>query len=568
MHAADVTDLLWGFRHVKLPSGVSRVQTRLLTAGAAQFTLVAHDARSDRWRQFPRAELDRLLEGARDAGDPKAPEWQAEVGRAEDALHAAPEHPFRPGDWLLGIGAAWWLPGHPARIMAARDRHGVRYASFVHDLIPLATPEHVSPDLVRGFVQHFASLCLLADHVVCVSASARREFLEWRPRLLPGVEIPADVLRLDARFGADAPARPGPAEPFVLAVGSVESRKNQHGLLRAWLRLIRTHGEAAVPRLVMVGIAGWQAGPVQALLDGVPELRRRAEWRRVVTDEELRGLYQGCLFTVFNSLAEGWGLPVTESIAHGKVPLCADLPVLRESGGRHAVFVEAENVPALAAAAWSLVTDEAGRSAREAAILDDPGLGEWSDVAARCAAFLDAAPPPPPRERLAIPLHARLPAAIPPMPDLPALPPLHEAAGALLRGGPGWSWQEEWGAWAVAPGPALLRLPMAPELAGTSVTVVLEAALPAPGHRGRVRQAGGLWESWSLPEGDVELRLDATVPDDALLVVEIDVGEGVALPNDQRRLGLGLRAVRVVPTERPAPTAAPRPWWRRLLRRR
>jgi glycosyltransferase involved in cell wall biosynthesis len=567
VHAADVTDLLWGFRHVKLPSGVSRVQTRLLTEGAAHFTLVAHDARSDTWRQFPRAELDRLLEGTRDAGDPKDPAWQAEVGRAEDALHAAPEHPFRAGDWLLGIGAAWWLPGHPARIMAARDRQGVRYASFVHDLIPLTVPEHVAAELVRGFVQHFASLCLLADHVVCVSETARREFLEWRPRLLPGVEIPADVLRLDARFGSDALAVPGPAEPYVLAVGSVESRKNQLGLLRAWLRLVREHGEAAVPRLIVAGIAGWQAEPVQMLLDSVPALRRRVEWRRIVRDEELRGLYEGCLFTVFNSLAEGWGLPVTESITYGKVPLCADTPALRESGGRHAVFVEAENVPALAAAAWALITDPVGRAAREAAIQADPGLGGWADVAARCAGFLDAAPPVPRRERLAIPLHARLPAGIPPMPELPALPPLHEAGAALLRAGPGWSHQEEWGAWAVAPGPARLRLPMAPELAGAAVTLVLETVLPPPGHRGRVRQAGGLWESWVLPEGEGELRLEATVPDDGLLVVELDVGEGVAVPGDPRRLGLGLRALRVVPTERPLPSAAPPAWWKRLLRR-
>lgn len=50
------------------------------------------------------------------------------------------------------------------------------------------------------------------------------------------------------------------------------------------------------------------------------------------TDAEISALYQGCLFTLFPSYAEGWGLPVSESLAFGKPCLCADRTSLPEAG--------------------------------------------------------------------------------------------------------------------------------------------------------------------------------------------------------------------------------------------
>ncbi|MDW8314663.1 MAG: glycosyltransferase family 1 protein [Rhodovarius sp.] len=561
MHAADITDLLSLSRHIRLPSGVTRVQTRLLAAGAQHFTLVAHDPATGRFRRFPRPLFDRLLSAMTQPGGARDPAWQALVEEAWASLAAAPEHRFAPGEWLLGIGAAWWLPGHAGRIQAAREETGLRYASFVYDLIPLTVPEHVAPELVRSFVQHFAALCLLADHAICISEAVRRDFIAWQRRLLPNLSIPADVLRLDARFAApeaaDPPAGTLPAEPFVLAVGSVESRKNQYGLLRAWLHLLRRHGEQAVPRLVLVGIRGYLAEQVEQLLAGAPELARRVEWRRSATDPELAALYRHCLFTIFNSHAEGWGLPVTESIAHGKVPLLPDLPVLREAGGPHAVYVEPECVPALAEAAWRLISNPGERMAREAALRAAPGLRSWEELASACAALLDRAPGAARGDRFTLPIGAAVPGGLPPMPALPALPPAYAAAGPLIRLGPGWAEQEEWGTWAIAPGPAFLRLPLDPALRGQPLTLLLEVTAPGAGHHGRLRAQGGDWQEWRLPGGEGQLRIDVEGPAEGPLLVEIDIGEGVEVPPDHRRLGLGLRRLRLLP--RPAQEAGPLP---------
>lgn len=298
---ADVTDWLAELRHVRTPSGVTRVQTRLVGAGEGLLEPVVFEAGD--WRRLPRDLFDALLAAAGRPGAPKDADWQARVAEAEAVAREAPAVSPGRGDWLLGIGASWWLPGHAARILEAKRLRGVAYANFVHDVLPLTVPEHCGANLVRLFTQHFTTVCLLADHAVCNSETSRGDFIAWQRKLLPDLAIPTSVLRLDA-----APPRPphGAArENFVLAVGTVESRKNQFGLLRAWLRLIRTHGPAAVPRLVIVGLHGHLAEQVEQLHEASPELRRHVEFRHAIPDAELEALYAGCQFTLFNSHAEG-----------------------------------------------------------------------------------------------------------------------------------------------------------------------------------------------------------------------------------------------------------------------
>ena len=537
---ADVTDWLAGLRHIRAPSGVTRVQTRLVEAGEGLFEPVAREAGA--WRLFPRAMFDAVLAEAARAGGPKDAEWQSLVEAAHAAARAAPPVDFAAGDWLLGIGAMWWLPGHAARILELKRLSGVAYANFVHDVLPLTVPEHCGGDLVRAFTQHFTTVCLLADHVVCNSDASRADFIRWQRKLLPELAIPTSVLRLDA--AAARAASGGERGDFVLAVGSVESRKNQLGLLRAWLQLIRRHGEAAVPSLVIVGLHGHLADQVVALREAAPELRRRVEFRHTVPDSELDALYAGCLFTVFNSHAEGWGLPVSESLAHGRVPLVTDLPVLREAGGDHAIYVQPENVPALADAAWALISHPAGLRAREAALRAAPPAPGWRALAERCAGFLNA-PTARALDRAPLPAGAVVPCGLPAMPDLPALPPAHVTSGALLRHGDGWSHQEEWGCWAVSPGEISLRLPLAPAWRCAAVRVTLEVMAPPGGH---VIHALGRAH---VLAGETTLHLDAPWPQGDVLEIAFQVGAGVAVPPDHRMLGFGLRALSVSP--RPTP---------------
>lgn len=88
------------------------------------------------------------------------------------------------------------------------------------------------------------------------------------------------------------------------------------------------------------------------------------------TDSELESLYRGCLFTLFPSLYEGWGLPVTESLALGKPCVASKSTSIPEAGGQLAIYFDPDNL------------EEAHHVIR-AVIEDRPGLARWEQKVMR-----------------------------------------------------------------------------------------------------------------------------------------------------------------------------------------
>src|SRR3546814_2075479 len=88
--------------------------------------------------------------------------------------------------------------------------------------------------------------------------------------------------------------------------------------------LIRIHGADAIPLLVCAGRRGWRYDQIFARLESDPALKAHVVWIHDASDSELAALYRACAFTVYPSHYEGWGLPVTEALAHGQIPVIAD----------------------------------------------------------------------------------------------------------------------------------------------------------------------------------------------------------------------------------------------------
>jgi glycosyltransferase involved in cell wall biosynthesis len=88
------------------------------------------------------------------------------------------------------------------------------------------------------------------------------------------------------------------------------------------------------------------------------------------SDTEIAALYQGCLFTLYPSLYEGWGLPITESLAFGKPCLIADRTSLPEAGGSLVRQFDPENL------------NDAYAKIR-GTIMDPEGLARWEEQVRR-----------------------------------------------------------------------------------------------------------------------------------------------------------------------------------------
>ena len=96
------------------------------------------------------------------------------------------------------------------------------------------------------------------------------------------------------------------------------------------------------------------------------------------SDADLTALYRGCLFTVFPSLYEGWGLPVTESLAFGKPCVVAAVASLPEAGGDLARYFDPDNLHDAVGVIRAVLQDRPGLAAWEARVRREFRPVPWS----------------------------------------------------------------------------------------------------------------------------------------------------------------------------------------------
>jgi glycosyltransferase involved in cell wall biosynthesis len=135
-----------------------------------------------------------------------------------------------------------------------------------------------------------------------------------------------------------------PSPGFVLAVGTLEPRKNLPRLVAAYGRLPASM-QAQHP-LVVVGANGWQTGET---LSALRSLGSRSVQLGYVSDQALAELYRRCALFCYPSLGEGFGLPVLEAMFAGAPVLTSNLSSLPEVGGDAVEYADPSQVSSIAA---------------------------------------------------------------------------------------------------------------------------------------------------------------------------------------------------------------------------
>jgi glycosyltransferase involved in cell wall biosynthesis len=255
----------------------------------------------------------------------------------------------------------------------------------VHDVTFIRFPELCTPDTLR--------YPALIERAVKRGATIHTpsEFVAEEVRTLLGV--PADrVVAIHSGVPAIAPgdaasgARAAGGTRYVLAMGTVEPRKNLTTLIRAFDHVARDDQDL---RLVLAGPAGWDSPHVQAAIDA-----SRARGRIVqlgFVNEQARGdLLAGATLFAYPSVYEGFGFPPLEAMRAGVPVVAGDAGSLPEVLGDAAVLVDPLDIDALATAITGLTTLSANDAARVAIVArghDRAARYEWSDTAERLVAL-------------------------------------------------------------------------------------------------------------------------------------------------------------------------------------
>jgi glycosyltransferase involved in cell wall biosynthesis len=195
-----------------------------------------------------------------------------------------------------------------------------------------------------------ARLAHQADALVVDTAAAKADVADGLG--LDPQRIAVTGIGIDERF-FDIVRAPSDAAPFVLAVGTVEQRKDLVTAVRAVASLDGV-------RLVSAGPLTPYAAEVRAEAQRLG-IGDRIELLGYVADDRLRELYARTSALVFPSRYEGFGLPPLQALASGVPVVASDIAVLREVLGDSARFAPAGDVRAFASALKSvLIPGEVG----------------------------------------------------------------------------------------------------------------------------------------------------------------------------------------------------------------
>jgi alpha-1,3-rhamnosyl/mannosyltransferase len=254
----------------------------------------------------------------------------------------------------------------------------------VHDLSVLALPETHAGAAVRAVGRRLPRAVERADAVIAVSHATREEIIK-----MLNVN-PAKVFTIYNGVGeAFAPRKAAATQSvleryglnynsYVLAVGTLEPRKNIRRLCRAY-RALPQALRRRYP-LVLAGGRGWRQGEFSTELTAL-----QREGHLIATGylgaHDLSRLYAGAALCVYPSLYEGFGLPVVEAMASGTAVMTSACSSLPEVAGDAAWLVDPHDEAAIRKALRALLEDEARRAELGRRGIERAKLFRWEETA-------------------------------------------------------------------------------------------------------------------------------------------------------------------------------------------
>ena len=457
----DVSDLVGYYSQARLPTGIQRVQietiSQVLSSGGNAVRICSVFGGCDEWLNVPHTEFRDVVELSLQSGSLSDPAWRKALSRLYLALAIAEPLQFPDSAHLVNLGTSWWQHNYFLQLREAQGAHNIRYIPLIFDLIPVIMPEYCLPSVVDNFVTWLVGVFDHAAGFLVISQATKRDLLRAAAELGYALD-PAliEVVPLDADFSRPTTTAMGPhalskwglsEHDFVLFVSTIEPRKGHEVAFEAWLRLIERYGVNRVPRLVCVGSKGWSNDRIYQLLASRNELASSVTILSGLSDDELALLYRSCTFTIYPSLYEGWGLPITEALCYGKPVIASDCSSLPEAGGPFARYVEAGSSEKLADEVERMHFDTAYRRLIEGRIAQEFQPRSWRDVVAQihgCVTRLTVSP----TRRMGQAPFASIGVyhCVGRLAQLPLRPELR--SGERFRTGTGWLWPDASGCWA------------------------------------------------------------------------------------------------------------------------
>jgi glycosyltransferase involved in cell wall biosynthesis len=235
-----------------------------------------------------------------------------------------------------------------------------------------------------------------ASHVLTVSENSRRDILRCYPFVAPE-NVTATLLAAEERFRPMAEEkqdsarqlvkdRYGLSDPYLLAVGVLQPRKNLPMLARAFLSARR--GGNLPHRLVVAGKRGWLSAETETALAAGGDAIVFTDY---VPDADLPALYACADALAYPSLYEGFGLPPLEAMACGCPVIVSSTSSLPEVVGDAGLLLPPSDEPAWTNTIINILSDVGLRDDLRARGLRQAARFSWAETARKTRAVYEEA---------------------------------------------------------------------------------------------------------------------------------------------------------------------------------
>ncbi|HVQ38487.1 MAG TPA: glycosyltransferase family 1 protein [Pyrinomonadaceae bacterium] len=266
----------------------------------------------------------------------------------------------------------------------------------IHDLsfehLPRTFKRRSSMQL-RLTVRHTAKR---AAHILTLSEYSKRDLMQTygiaseRITVTPAAAPPSFAPVTDEKELARVRDLYGITGDYILAVGSIQPRKNLSRLIAAYSSLHRAQPGGKLPTIVLAGKCAWLYDETLRTIRDL-ELTDSVILTGYVPAADLPALYSAALCFVYPSYFEGFGLPPLEAMQCGTPVIVGDKTSLPEVVGDAAVMVDPFSIEAIARAIELVIGDSNLRSQLRAKGLQRAKLFDWRDTAQKTlAVYQDA----------------------------------------------------------------------------------------------------------------------------------------------------------------------------------
>lgn len=283
---------------------------------------------------------------------------------------------------LSGLQKAWWrmhsmvddlcadgvklYHGLSGELPIGIKKAGIKTVVTIHDIIFMRHPEWYNWPDTKIYAWKFRKTCAEADRIIAISECTKRDIM-----LYEGVN-PEKIDVIYQSCGSRYKMREGEKkmhevhtgymlpERYIVNVGTIEERKNVLLAVKA-LRMLPEDIS-----LVIVGKATSYTEKVKAYIRE-NALESRVKILHNVPNEDLPAIYQMAEACVYPSRYEGFGVPVIEAIQSGLPVVACTGSCLEEAGGNGTIYVDPDDVYAMAEAIKQVVKGAPGREERIAA---------------------------------------------------------------------------------------------------------------------------------------------------------------------------------------------------------